>query len=99
MYDPNKNVCTEGHYNPSVDREAVDQFGFIDLRKAYLNGAIPGNVNFLDERCNGIVDPDDVMNRPKDNFERMRQMTYVKSVLKSAAEAEAKQSTPESGNE
>lgn len=97
MYDPKRYKPTLGHYNPQVDRSPVDQFGFVDLRKAYESGSIPGNATFLDEHSNGIIDPDDVMNRPKDNFERMRQVTYVKSVLKSAAEAEAKQSSQEVG--
>lgn len=99
MYDPKRYKSTAGHYNPVIDRSPVDQFGFVDLRKAYETGSIPGNATFLDEHSNGIVDPDDVMNRPKDNFERMRQMNYVKSALKSAAEAEAKQSTSDGGNE
>lgn len=100
MYKYNPKTACQAHYNPKVDREAVDQVGFIDLRKSYESGSIPGNATFLDERCNGIADPDDIMDRPKDNFERMRQRDYVINTLKSvkAAEADAKQSTETGGN-
>lgn len=101
MYNPEIDIIPcEGYYDPKRDRRAVDQFGFIDLRKTFESGSIPGNASFLDERCNGVVDPDDMLPRPKDNFERMRQVDYVRSVLKdsksadAAAKTESQPSTP-----
>lgn len=101
MYSPVFDITLcEGHYDPKFDRRSVDQHGFIDLRRTFESGSIPGNASFLDERCNGVVDPDDMMPRPKDNFERMRQLDYVRGVLKdsksatAAAEPEARPSTP-----
>lgn len=86
MYDPKKDLSlTDGHFDPKCDRRSVDQVGYIDLRKTFESGAIPGNATFLDERCNGVVDPDDMLPRPKDNFERMRQMDFVRSVLKESS--------------
>ena len=82
-----------GRFNPDIDLHTVDQFGFIDLRKAYESSSIPGDSSYLDTYFNGVLDPSDMLPRPKDNFERMRQAEYVKSVLKSAAAAEAKPST------
>lgn len=96
MYNPETDiVACAGLFDPKRDRKSVDQHGFIDLRKTFESGSIPGNASFLDEHCNGVVDPDDMLPRPKDNFERMRQADFVKSALKAAAKAEPKQSTSE----
>lgn len=98
MYDPKKDLSlNEGHFDPKRDRRSVDQVGFIDLRKTFESGSIPGNATFLDEHCNGVVDPDDMLPRPKDNFERMRQMDFVRGVLKESSkggESVTEPSTP-----
>lgn len=95
MYNPEEIVPCLGVFDSKRDRKSVDQVGFIDLRKTFESGSIPGNASFLDEHCNGVVDPEDMMYRPKDNFERMRQAEYVKSALKSVPKTESKESTPE----
>lgn len=90
MYDPKKLVKREFKFDPTVDRRAVDPFGFFDLRDAYRNGNVPGDVAIEDERFNGVQDPSAVMDRPKDQFEAMRQAEYVKESLQAAqANAEA----------
>lgn len=95
MYNPKDFIPCSGVFDPKRDRKSVDQVGFIDLRQTFESGSIPGNASFLDEHCNGVVDPDDMMYRPKDNFERMRQAEFVKSALKSVPKAEPQESTSE----
>lgn len=76
-------------YDPRIDLHPVDQFGFVDLNKAYVDGTISGDVAISDERFNGCQDPSTLLPRPKDRFEAMRQADYVRSQLKSSAEAAA----------
>lgn len=82
-------------FNPSCDRSDIDQFGFINLRDAYENGSVDGAMAFEQEKYNGVSDPSVLLPRPRDQFEALRQTDYVRSVLKSAAEAEAKQQPSE----
>lgn len=79
-------------YNPLVDLEPVDQFGFVDVRAAYANGVVEGNVNIEQASFNGVDDPSTIMDRPRDIFESYRQADYVKSAV-SAAETESKAAT------
>lgn len=82
-------VC---EFLPGVDLEEVDQFGFIDLRDAFLNGNMPGDVSVDLEAYNGIDDPDSIMDRASDQFDAFRQAEYVKGA-ESAAAAKAKAAT------
>lgn len=86
-------------FDPKVDLQPVDQFGFVNLRKAYDQGVVPGNVSFTEELFNGML-PDDVMRRPHDVFDRYRQADYVKGVLSARArEAQAKTEPSSSGTQ
>lgn len=71
-------------FNPYVDLAPVDQFGFLDLRKAFVSGVVDGAASFEDRQFNGIDNPDSIMHSPKDNFESLRQAEYVRSTLKEA---------------
>lgn len=82
-------VC---EFLPGVDLEEVDQFGFVDLREAFLHGNMPGDVSTDSEAYNGIDDPDSIMNRASDQFESIRQAEYIKGA-ESASLAEAKVAT------
>ena len=76
--------------DPSVDLHAVNPLGEVNLRKAFLNGSVEGMVSFSDESFNGVQDPDSLLPRPKDAFERIRQGQYVRESLRAAqADAEA----------
>lgn len=88
MYEYKPTTVDYG-FDPSIDLKPVDPYGFVDLREAYVSGSVPGIVSVDDTRFNGVADPSVMMERPKDNFERMRQAEYVKSVLQTAAKAEA----------
>lgn len=89
MFD--KLISRKCEFDPKVDLHPVDQFGYINLREAYDKGVISGEVSFTDESFNGML-PDDVMSRPRDKFERIRQADYVKSALKAASAKSADQS-------
>lgn len=80
-------------YDPAVDLEPVDQFGFVDVRAAYANGVVEGNVTIEQSSFNGVDDPETIMDRPRDIFESYRQADFVKSAV-SAAETESKAATP-----
>lgn len=77
-------------YNPVTDLHCVDPASAgIDLRSAYVNGVVPGNVTAADMDYNGVEDPSTLMNHPADAFEAMRQSDYVKGSV-SAKKAEVK---------
>ena len=78
-------------FNPKTDLKETDQVGYIDLNRVYETGVIEGAVSFDDNSFNGIQDPSDILPRPKDVFERIRQGEYVRSAL-TAAKAQAEQS-------
>lgn len=75
-------------YDPKCDLHEVDQFGFLNLRDVYENGAVDGAMTFEAEKYNGVSDPSLLLSRPKDQFEALRQTSYVNSVLKSVKSAE-----------
>lgn len=72
----------------SVDRSEVDQFGFVDLRSAFENGIVPGNMSFEDETFNGVAAPALLLPHSQDVFESIRQSNYVASRLKDAISKE-----------
>ena len=44
VFAPGTVVC-EGGFNPLADIQPVDQFGFVNLLDAYVNGTIPGDLS------------------------------------------------------
>lgn len=76
-------------YDPKCDLHEVEQFGFLNLRDVYENGAVDGAMTFEAEKYNGVSDPSLLLRRPQDQFEALRQSSYVSSVLKSVKSAEA----------
>lgn len=72
-------------YNPSVDRQDVDQFGFVNLNEAFENGIIPANAGMTDESFNGVAAPGILLPRSQDVFESLRKTNYVQSILRSKA--------------
>lgn len=94
MYDPKLVPLDSCHYDPRVDMRPVDPNGFLDVNKMSANGAIDGDVLVDESRFNGVVDPDAMLPRPLDQFERIRQFNGVKESLRAAkAMAEAGHST------
>lgn len=83
MFVPRK--CS---FDKERDLKEVDQFGYINLRDAFENGAVEGAVSFDMEKYNGISDASVLMHRPQDVFEATRQSDFVKSVLRAAKNTE-----------
>lgn len=75
-------------YDPQKDLAPVDQFGFVNLRDAYINGSLPGDLSVSAEDYNGVDDPGSLLGRSADVFEAYRKAEYVKRA-ESAAAAEA----------
>lgn len=82
-----KFVPVNSVYNPNTDVAEVDQFGFTDMRQAFLTGMIDGNSTIDSEEYNGVEDAASLMGAPKDIFESTRQYSrYARAV--SAAKSE-----------
>lgn len=64
-------------YNPDRDLQEVDQFGYIDLTKAFENGYVPGDVEAIAENYNEIDEPASIYGKPKDCFEAMRMQDVI----------------------
>lgn len=71
-------------HNPETDIAEVDQFGFIDINKAFQNGYVPGNNSSVTLDFDGEVDPSAIMGKPSDVFEAMRMQDSMMNSLKSA---------------
>ena len=80
-------ICSEEClYNPQKDNVPVDQVGFVNLRDAYVNSVIPGDLSVDVSEFNGVDEPGSLLGRSHDVFEAIRK---GQSVQKSAAAAEA----------
>lgn len=72
-------------YDPLMDVEEVDQFGFVDLREAFLNGSVPGDIVSDETKYNGIEDPDAVGSRADDQFAAIRNAQALTAAEAAAA--------------
>lgn len=71
-------VC---HYDSAMDVSEVDQFGFVDLREALVNGSIPSDLSAQEGRFNNVDNPSMMRPRPSDIFEGIgAQKNYAKIV-------------------
>lgn len=68
-------------YNPEVDLQEVDQFGFVNLAECYEKGIIPGSLDFTDESFNGVQNPGTLISRSQDVFDGLRKAEYVRRTL------------------
>lgn len=76
-------------FNPEVDLQEVDQFGFIDLVKAFQNGYVPGNNNSSQLEFTDCEDPSAILGKPTDAFEAMRmQDSLVKGIKGSSTKVD-----------
>lgn len=56
-------------FNPEVDVQEVDQFGFVDLNDAFRNGCVRGDLSVNEESYNDLDDPRIIGAKPRDTFE------------------------------
>ena len=78
-------------YDPTIDLQDVDQFGFVNLNEAIEKGIIPSGNPELEENFNGVLNPSTLMHRAQDVFEATRAAQYVKDTLALLSDAEKKQ--------
>lgn len=84
-----KFVPVECVFDPLLDECEVDQFGFVNLREAFLEGSIPGDLAVDETQYNGMDDPDAVGTRADDQFAAIRQAQAL-TAAEAAAAAKAK---------
>lgn len=67
-------------FNPKVDKTPVSLLGYVDLKSAMVNHALPSQIAESETDYNGIEDPASIMGRPTDVFEAMEMQSHVNSV-------------------
>lgn len=58
-------------FNPRRNKKAVDQFGFVDVRKIISTNSLPAFEADGADAYNGIDDPSSILGKPSDVFEAM----------------------------
>lgn len=64
-------LFTELAFDPVFDLKAVEPFGFIDLKEALANSAVPSQLPDSDAEYNGIENPESILGKPRDVFDAM----------------------------
>lgn len=77
-------------FDPEKDLREVDQFGHVDLHDAFVNSAIPSDLQAQVGNFNNIDDPSLVRPRPADVFEGMQaEKSYARTVFKERSTAKS----------
>ena len=76
------------------DIHLVEQFGWLDIKKAYENGVISGDLEGVDNNTNGIEDSASIFGRPNDVFEAMRMKDAIESRAPKGAKSESSPISP-----
>lgn len=72
-------------FDSQHDIAEVDQFGFVDINKAFQNGYVPGENSSVVLEYNNIEEPSSIVGKPSDAFEAMRmQDSLVKGIQTSS---------------
>lgn len=85
-------------YNPDRDIKPVSPDGWLDLKKAFTDGVVPGNLDFDDDEGNGLDDPATIGESPRDVFQAQRYKSALVNKAKSAKKT-APADTPEGGEQ
>lgn len=90
-------LVTSVKFDKLKDVASVDQFGFVDVTKAFESGMVPASITPSDEQYNDIDNPDSILGKPSDIFEAYRMKEYVNSVGSSGGNSgrESSDSVPE----
>lgn len=76
-------------FDPVKDKTPVSDTGYVDLKSAFVNNAIPSQVAGTEEDYNGIDDPSSILGKPSDVFEALEMESYVKETGKSQSEKDS----------
>lgn len=71
----------ECNFNPEVDLQEVDQFGFVNLAECYEKGVVPSSIDLTDESFNSVYNPGTLISRSQDVFDGLRKAEYVRKEL------------------
>ena len=58
-------LITEVKFNKDKDIKRVDQFGFVDITKAFESGSVPSSVVLTEDQYNMIDNPDSILSCDK----------------------------------
>lgn len=83
-------IILDTPFNPKRDKTPVSQTGYIDLKSAMVNNAIPTEVAETEEQYNGIEDPASILGKPSDVFEAMEMQAHINSFTTPSGEEEPK---------
>lgn len=65
-------VVNECKFDVERDMQAVEPFGFVDLKDALVNNCVPSQLPDSESDYNGIEDPDSIVGKPSDVFDALR---------------------------
>lgn len=72
-------IVQECSYNPEKDLKPVEEFGFINLKEAFVNRTVPSNLPDSETDYNGISDPASIVGKPTDVFDALRMQSELMS--------------------
>lgn len=64
-------------FNPVKDKSPVSNTGFVDMKSAMVNSAIPSQIPGTEDDYNGIEDPASILGKPRDVFEAMDMQRHI----------------------
>lgn len=70
-------VYKDFRFNPIKDKTPISRTGYIDLKSAMVNHAIPSNIAESEDDYNGIEDPASILGKPRDVFEAMEMQAHI----------------------
>lgn len=70
-------LVTECKFDAERDMQAVEPFGFVDLKDALVNNCVPSQIADTDSDYNGIEDPESIIGTPSDVFDALRMQSEV----------------------
>ena len=71
-------------------KEAVEQYGFVDLTEVFQTGTVAGDLNAGLENYNDIEDPDSIIDKADDVFALYRQVDQIRSTDSNVADGSGK---------
>lgn len=72
-------VYSKFAFNPVKDKTPVSVNGYVDMKSAMVNFAIPSQIPGTDDDYNGIDNPASILGKPRDVFEAMDMQKHINS--------------------
>lgn len=84
-------IC-RASYNEVCDISPVDQFGYVDLGAAFVNGVVPPFEGAIDEAFNKIDDPRSILGAPRNLFDAFELGRDIRSYTPPASDVNGSES-------